>query len=60
MNDTERLIKALKDLNATFKSMGKDISAIRKDLDRLTLSNTPKSLEEYGFGILYGHNEDSE
>lgn len=60
MNDTERLIKALKDLNAAFKSMGKDISAIRKDLDRLTLSNTPKSLEEYRIPNPYGHNEDSE
>lgn len=60
MNDTERLIKELKDLNATFKSMGKDISAIRKDLDRLTLSNTPKSIEEYGFRIPYRNSEDSE
>nr|DAG59518.1 MAG TPA: hypothetical protein [Caudoviricetes sp.] len=60
MNDTERLIKELKDLNATFKSMGKNISAIRKDLDRLTLSDTPKSVEEYRIPNPYKHNENSE
>lgn len=60
MNDIEKLTKELKDLNATFKSMGKDISAIRKDLDRLTISSTPKSLEEYGFRIPYRRPEDSE
>ena len=60
MNDMEKLVKELKDLNATFKSMGKDISVIRKDLDRLTISNTPKSIEEYGFRIPYRRPEDSE
>lgn len=60
MNDMEKLTKELKDLNATFKSIGRDISVIRKDLDRLTLSNTPKSIEEYGFGIPYRRSEDSE
>lgn len=43
MNDMEKLTKELKDLSATFKSIGRDISAIRKDLDRLTLSNTQKA-----------------
>lgn len=60
MNDTEKLVKELKDLSNTFKSMGRDISAIRKDLDRLTLSNTPKTMEEYGFRIPYRRSEDSE
>lgn len=60
MNDTEKLTKELKDLNATFKSIGRDISAIRKDLDRLTLSNTHKSSEEYGFRIPYRRPKDSE
>ena len=60
MNDTERLIKELKDLTATFKSIGKNISAIRKDLDLLTLSDTPKSVEEYRIPNPYKHNEDSE
>lgn len=60
MNDMEKLVKELKDLNDTFKSMGKDISAIRRDLDRLVISSTPKSLEEYGFRIPYRCPEDSE
>ena len=60
MNDTEKLVKELKDLSNTFKSMRMDISAIRKDLDRLTLSNTPKAMEEYGFRIPYRRSEDSE
>lgn len=60
MNDMEKLTKELKDLSATFKSIGRDISAIRKDLDRLALSNTPKSIEEYGLGIPYRRSEDSE
>ena len=60
MNDMEKMVKELKDLSATFKSMGRDISAIRKDLDRLTISSTPKSIEEYGFRIPYRRPEDSE
>ena len=60
MNDMEKLVKELKDLNATFKSMGKDIYVIRKDLDRLTISNAPKSMEEYGFRTPYRRPEDSE
>ena len=60
MNDTEKLVKELKDLSNTFKSMGRDISAIRKDLDRLTLSNIPKTAEEHGFRIPYRRSEDSE
>lgn len=60
MNDMEKLVKELKDLNATFKSMGKDISVIRKDLDRLTISSAPKSMEEYGILNPYRRNEDSE
>lgn len=60
MNDTEWLIKELKDLTATFKSIGKNISAIRKDLDLLTLSDIPKSVEEYRIPNPYKHNEDSE
>lgn len=60
MNDMEKLVKELKYLNATFKSIGRDISVIRKDLDRLTLSNTPKSSEEYGFRTPYRRPEDSE
>ena len=60
MTDVEKLVKELKDLSATFKSIGKDISAIRKDLDKLTLSNTHKTAEEYGFKIPYRRSEDSE
>ena len=60
MNDMEKLTKELKDLSATFKSIGRDISAIQKDLDRLTLSHTLKSIEEYGFRIPYRRSEDSE
>ena len=60
MNDMEKLVKELKDLNAAFKSIGKDISVIRKDLDRLTISISTKSMEEYGFRIQYRRPEDSE
>lgn len=60
MNDMEKLVKELKDLNTTFKSIGKDISAIRKDLDRLTISSVPKSMEEYGILNPYKRPEDSE
>ena len=60
MNDMEKLVKELKDLNSTLKSMGKDISVIRKDLDRLTISSVPKSMEEYEILNPYRRSEDSE